>query len=192
MENVNNKRRGFLGLFTKKGFSYVLAGSVLFSSMVGCYGRFPITNAIYDWNGDVTDNHIINSVIMVVLAIIPVYGLAIFVDALIINSIEFWSGDDVELSQTHIQEDGTVVTFAPGENPGEAILTMEKNGSTLLKRYYYRLDNGNTEIYTEEMELVSVVVPNNSGTFSFYDAEENFITELSKEELMSASSQPVL
>ena len=64
----------------------------------GCYGSFNLLRTVYRFNGSIKAhpdpkvNGVIKSVVMVVLAIIPVYGLSTWADALVLNSIEFWTG----------------------------------------------------------------------------------------------------
>ena len=43
-------------------------------------------------NGDQQTNRMAQSVVMVILVIVPVYQLAALADAVIVNSIEFWTG----------------------------------------------------------------------------------------------------
>lgn len=73
----------------KKSIVIAMATAALLS---GCYGKFALTKKLYDFNGSVHPNGIVQSVIMVGLNIIPVYGIAIMADALILNSVEFWTG----------------------------------------------------------------------------------------------------
>ena len=58
----------------------------------GCYGEFALTNIVYDWNGTVNPNKFVKSLVFFGLCIIPVYGVAVFIDAIILNLIEFWTG----------------------------------------------------------------------------------------------------
>lgn len=148
----------------------LLAVSVLAVSMNGCYGRFPLTNAIYRWNGRVTNNHVANSIIMIVLAIFPVYWLAIIIDAIIINSIEFWDGERVEVSKTYTQPDGTTVVLAPGGADNEAVLTVFKDDVLVAKRTYVRDEQGVTTILNEDGDVLSRVTPDGNGGFAFTNA----------------------
>ena len=59
----------------------------------GCYGGFTATKTIYNWNGTVGDKWV-NSIVMVALNIIPVYGIAGLADILILNTVEFWTGSN--------------------------------------------------------------------------------------------------
>ena len=67
-----------------------LAGSLLFSS---CIGSFKLTNGLLSWNRSL-DNKFVNELVFVAFCIVPVYGISILADALVLNAIEFWSGDN--------------------------------------------------------------------------------------------------
>jgi hypothetical protein len=59
----------------------------------GCYGNFPLTRKVYNWNGEMGDKYM-NNIVFWVLNIIPVYGVASLADAVIFNLIEFWTGEN--------------------------------------------------------------------------------------------------
>ena len=65
----------------------VLSGSLLFSS---CVGSFSLFNRLSSWNQSV-GNKFVNELVFLAFNIVPVYGVAYLADALVINSIEFWS-----------------------------------------------------------------------------------------------------
>ena len=71
---------------------------LFFLAASGCYGGFQLTKALYKFNGEIkvsedrTANRVAQSAVMVLLVFIPVYQLAALADAVIINSIEFWTG----------------------------------------------------------------------------------------------------
>ena len=68
----------------------VLLGALTFSS---CIGSFGLTNSVLDWNKRATDNKFVNEIIFVLIS--PAYAVCSFADLLVINSIEFWTGDKV-------------------------------------------------------------------------------------------------
>ena len=68
----------------------VLSGSLLFSS---CVGSFSLFNRLSSWNQSV-GNKFVNELVFLAFNIVPVYGVAYLADALVINSIEFWSGSN--------------------------------------------------------------------------------------------------
>jgi len=103
----------------------VVACSIMFSS---CIGSFSLTNKLLDWNRNV-DSKLVNELVFLALCIVPVYGVSILADAVIFNSIEFWTDDnpiaDVGTVKTIDAKDGvyTVETKADGyhiQKEGEA------------------------------------------------------------------------
>ena len=72
------------------GVSMVLLGVMLFAS---CYGSFALTRKLYTWNGKV-GSKFVNTAVMWVMMIIPVYGLAGTIDFIILNTLEFWTGSN--------------------------------------------------------------------------------------------------
>ena len=88
-----------------RALSAVLCLSIFAS---GCYGPFNLTRQVHHWNGTVVENEWGQEGIFLVLAIFPVYSLAMLGDALIFNSIEFWGGDNPISAPTMavLDEDG--------------------------------------------------------------------------------------
>ena len=100
----------------------ILSGSLLFSSCVGSFGLF---NRLSSWNQGV-GTKFVNELVFLAFNIVPVYGVAYLADALVINSIEFWSGSNPTAS---IGEVKTV----QGEN-GEYLVKTNENGYTITKK----------------------------------------------------------
>ena len=69
------------------------AALVTVPALQGCYGGFTATKKLYTWNGTL-GNKWVNSLVMVGLAIIPVYSIAGAADILILNTVEFWTGSN--------------------------------------------------------------------------------------------------
>ena len=87
---------------------------------LGCYGTFPMTNEVYDFNGDVGNNadsggKIIQTGVFWVLT--PVYVVAMVGDAVIFNMVEFWSGETVNVSQADTSETIMLSQAAPATQP---------------------------------------------------------------------------
>lgn len=57
----------------------------------GCWGSFNLTGRVYDWNGSFGSKWASWAVFLVFI-IIPVYGTLLFIDAVVLNTIEFFSG----------------------------------------------------------------------------------------------------
>ena len=68
----------------------LLAGSCLYSS---CIGSFSLFNKYAAWQRDMTDNKFVNAIVGFLL--MPIAGtISLAVDWLVLNTIEFWSGDN--------------------------------------------------------------------------------------------------
>lgn len=69
----------------------LLSATIVLSS---CIGSFRLTNNIKDWNEGVSSKWV-NEVIFIALHIVPVYEIAMLVDGVVLNSIEFWTGNNL-------------------------------------------------------------------------------------------------
>lgn len=60
----------------------------------GCLGSMAITKKVYKWNEHATGNKFLNNGVFWLLCIVPVYEAVVFVDVVILNLIEFWTGSN--------------------------------------------------------------------------------------------------
>ena len=74
------------------GITAIALAGLLFVN--GCYGPFLLTKKVHAWNGQVSDNKWIVEVVFLVCAWLPVYGIATLADAILFNSLEFWTGNN--------------------------------------------------------------------------------------------------
>ena len=122
---------------TLKLSALVLATAILCSS---CIGSFQLTNKLKDYNDGIGSKWV-NELVFVAFCIVPVYEISLLVDAVVLNSIEFWTGDKA-LAQVGEKK---VVKNAKGQ--AVEITTLE-NG--------YCLSDGNSSmnfIYDEAEQI---------------------------------------
>jgi hypothetical protein len=104
----------------------VLAAFVC-ASVGGCYGKYALFNKVHKWNGKIGDKWINSVVHFVFFGILPVYGICLFADFLIFNTIEFWTGSNPVAmnSDTYheIDENGNEV-FAVRNTDGSLSVSM--------------------------------------------------------------------
>ena len=117
----------------------LLAATIVLSS---CIGSFRLTNNIKDWNEGLGDKFV-NELVFVALHIVPVYPIAMFVDGVVLNSVEFWTGDNpvAEVGETKVVKNS---------NGDEIEIVATENG--------YSLSNGETAmnlVYDKELQLWS-------------------------------------
>ena len=94
-----------------------LVCSMMFTS---CIGRFALFNKVKDWNNQV-GSKFVNELVFVAFWIVPVYELSGLADLLVLNSIEFWSGENPVQASTKTID---------GKH-GKYIVKTDKNGYTI-------------------------------------------------------------
>jgi hypothetical protein len=77
----------------KKVFFLAAAASIMISQ-TGCFGSFALVKKVYEFNDGISDNKVVKTLVFYLLNIIPIYGIASFVDVVALNLIEFWTGSN--------------------------------------------------------------------------------------------------
>ena len=72
-----------------KAIVVAMAAGVLCSSCVGSFGLF---NRLASWNKKATGSKFLNELIFLIIS--PAYAVCSVVDVLVLNTIEFWSGNN--------------------------------------------------------------------------------------------------
>lgn len=140
----------------------ILSGSLLFSSCVGSFGLF---NRLSSWNQSV-GNKFVNELVFLAFNIIPVYGVAYLADALVINSIEFWSGSNPMANVGDVKK-------VKGENGNYLVKTLEngysitKEGETASMDLIYNQE-ANTWNVVANGETAELIKMNNDGTADLF------------------------
>ena len=106
---------------TLKLATLLMCGAFVFCS---CISSFALHQKVLNWNQGIGDKWV-NEVVFLALNIIPVYGICYFADAVVINSIEFWSGDNPVASIGDVRQ-------VKGENGNYLVTTLE-NGYSITK-----------------------------------------------------------
>ena len=111
-----------------KSVAAILAATFIGLTASSCIGSFALTNKLLSWNRQI-DSKFVNELVFIAFWILPVYEVSGLADLLVINSIEFWSGNNpvVASSKTVTGTDGqkylvesdangyTITTEATGE-----------------------------------------------------------------------------
>lgn len=117
--------------------SAVLA-TTLSVSLSGCYGTFPLVRKAYAFNKSVSPNKFVQEGVFLVMSILPVYGIAAMADALVLNSIEFWTGTNPVADATRTETIDGVTAESKILPDGSLQLTLTdasgKQATTLLTR----------------------------------------------------------
>ena len=126
----------------KMAATIMICGAFLFTS---CIGSFGLHSKLVSWNQS-SGNKFVNELVFLAFNIIPVYGVCYLADALVINSIEFWSGSNPMASVGDVKK-------VKGENGNYLVETLE-NGYSITKEG----ENTSMElIYNKELNTWNVV-----------------------------------
>ena len=159
----------------------LLAGSCLFSS---CIGSFSLFNQYAEWQKDMTDNKYINAIVGFVL--MPIVGsVALFVDAVVLNTIEFWTGDNpvasnIGKTQNITGQDGLLYAVKTMRNGYE--ITSPSGEVTLLtynkkKDSWYISQNGVTQELFQFNKDGKSIKMNVNGTSRDFSLNEQGVSE---------------
>ena len=116
----------------KKTILTAALAALLLSSLTSCMGKFALTRNLYAWNDQVS-NKFVNEIIFVAFWILPVYEVCGIADLLVLNTIEFWSGDNPMTASTKAidTDHGRYLVVCDGKGYD---ITLESTGEK------YRLD----------------------------------------------------
>lgn len=103
----------------------VLATSIFSTS---CIGSFQLTNKLLAWNNNL-GNKFLNELVFFAFWILPVYEVSALADVLVLNSIEFWSGDNPVAKGKSVIEgnDGKYLVECDGKGYTITSMTNEKD-----------------------------------------------------------------
>ena len=123
----------------------LLAG-MLFAG--GCYGPFNLTRRLYKWNGEI-DGKWEKEFIFLVLAALPIYSLAGLGDAVVFNSMEFWTGKNpVDAPRSALPATKRIVR---GDDAAVLTYTANPAGRELLVQQFHRgADVGSLRIQQQD------------------------------------------
>ena len=71
------------------------------TTLNSCIGSFALTNKVINWNKQV-GNKFVNELVFFAFWILPVYEVTAIADMIVINSIEFWSGNNPLTASTKV------------------------------------------------------------------------------------------
>lgn len=160
---------------TFKSLLFALIGACLMSSCVGSFGLF---NKLLSWNKQATGNKFLNELIFLVIS--PAYAVCGVADVLVLNTIEFWSGDNpvaanVGKTQDVMGSDGrmyAVTTLKNGyeikDDKGDIVnftfdkrtktWACEKDGETV--KLLRVKDNSTAQLYLQDGKTMDVTLDN--------------------------------
>ena len=117
-----------------------------------CYGPFNLTRAVYKWNGTLkgdspTATKWIVEGVFLGMVLLPVYGATLFIDGVILNSVEFWTGKPVKVGESEdgksmvVQARSTIVTVSFYADGNAAHVVYARDGKVFRTADLVRHEN---------------------------------------------------
>jgi len=150
--------------------------------MLGCFGSFPLTHGLYKFNADVSKSGIVRTVVFWVFVIFPVYEIAMIGDAVIFNLVEFWGGENVQVSSV-TDENGVTTALASAANGRDAVLTFSRDGKVLGEERFVRASDNTFEVRGVDGTLHGKVLRTDGGDILLADAQGKTVGKLTAESL---------
>ena len=146
---------------TFKLTALLLSATILFSS---CIGSFQLTNKVFKMNNSLGDKWV-NELVFAACCILPVYEITLFVDAIVFNTIEFWSGKKVlaNTGETKIVKNsqGQDVEITAMENGYK----LSSNGESMNLLFDEETQVWSAEYNNQTTQLMKFVDDNNAQLF---------------------------
>ena len=123
----------------KKSIAALVCAGMI--TLTGCYGSNALFEKIHKWNGTL-GNKWLNSIVHFFLMVIPVYPISLcFIDGLILNTVEFWTGSNpIAAGDSYYEQDaqgnsiaavknadGTMSVAVTAANGEKANLTLQRD-----------------------------------------------------------------
>lgn len=153
----------------------VIALIMVAAMLAGCTGTFQLTRKVYNFHRSI-ENKWVDEVVFLVVCYVPVYAIAILADAIIFNSIEFWTGDNPMKSCQ-----GEKLTRVAMAGDCKAVMTYDSKAGTIrvdtfrgvapVKSFILARDNDRVMIKGTDGNIISSSVKGADGSLSLYDSK---------------------
>jgi hypothetical protein len=97
------------------------------ASSSACFGSFNLTRKVYAFNKSVSPDKWVQELVFLAFMVVPIYSIAGGIDVLIVNSIEFWTGENpVSVANSLTREDGGRIVQRSTVTSEERTMTFEE------------------------------------------------------------------
>jgi hypothetical protein len=155
----------------------ILMLAVMMASVGGCYGSFELVKKVYKFNGTL-GNKFVNELGFLVMNIIPVYGVASFIDAVVLNSIEFWTGKNPSAASndTIVPLDATTSLTLRGADGTILLTSKTENG---VAQYVFQKGPDGTIVKDIDGKVLARCSMTDDGGMRIYDGSNKLIADCS-------------
>lgn len=120
-----------------------------------CIGSFKMYNSLMSWNKQV-GNKFVNELVFIAFWILPAYEISFLADVVVLNSIEFWSGNNPVAKGTKVidGQDGRYLVECDGKG---YTITSENDGSVVRLDFDSADKSWSVEADGKSVKLMSFV-----------------------------------
>ena len=153
-------------------------------TVTGCTGTFSLTKKVYNFHRSQPDKWG-DELFFLGCVLLPIYGISTFADAIIFNSIEFWTGDN-PVTSTSSKKTSKLIKQGDKEalvsfNPQSKQVTIASDGSTVV------LEKAGPMILAknEKGDVLYSTMANDKGEINVYDQNLQMVKTYSPSEVTS-------
>ncbi|MDR2732869.1 MAG: DUF3332 domain-containing protein [Fibromonadaceae bacterium] len=130
----------------KKVLISMLAACTLSVTTIGCWGSFALTKKAYDFNNSFGNKWISWVVFLVAGSIVG--GITLFVDSLILNSLEFWTGSNPM---------ATGDTYRETDANGNSVTAVKMEDGSLYMRIDAKSGESQELVFQRDEEIIRIL-----------------------------------
>ena len=171
----------------------ILASAVLVAFIAtGCTGSFNLTKKVNNFHRSQSDKWS-DELCFLLVALTPIYGLAMLGDAIIFNSIEFWTGDnpialnsnpdvkvvrqgDDEMIVSYNKQTDQIIVAPKLKSQEKAPIILERNDQMVMAK-------------NEKGQVLFSSMKNDQGDIAVYNGSGELIKNYSADEVQSLKDE---
>lgn len=155
----------------------VVAAIIGSMSLTSCIGSFSLTHKLLSWNQRIS-NKFVNELVFIGFWILPVYEVSALADILVINAIEFWSGNKPVAKSTKTVEGKNGSYLVQCDGRGYTI-TSKADGKSVRLDYdaatqeWSTVIGGKKTVFLGFVDDTHVKVPGMAGDYQTVELSES-------------------
>jgi len=150
----------------------------LLITLSGCFGSFNLVKKVYKFNEGLGGKWV-QEIGFIVMSVVPIYSGAAFIDAVILNTIEFWSGKNPVASTVKSSDSNIQLSF---NNDGSIKYIQEDT------EYIFEKSSDGTIVKDKEGQFVCLCQALDDGGIVLKDINGKTITSYSSEQVQNLYS----
>jgi len=162
--------------------------------VAGCTGSFELTKKVYNFHRGMDDKWM-DEMAFIVVAYLPVYAIAILGDAIIFNTVEFWTDKNpIEAKRATnlkvVEKDGLRAAMA--YNPeDESIKVVSYKSGQRLSAFVLEKNSDCVVMKNNDGEVIYTSTKDKDGGITIQDADGQLVKYISPEEVISQKEKMI-